>query len=460
MSAIAATTRAELIGAPEKANGRGWLELFVAVQYCSTAVLLIPGTQPLRIFVRAFPYVLSLAMLYLIGNAHRGGRKLPPGGMLLTMGLVVLGINLMHPSTDLSAGVAQVVFQLSIAAPLYWASRLKLDRARLDWLLWLMFLSNAASAVLGLLQVYYPDTFMPPEFSAQALAMNPAAVESLTYRSATGELITRPPGLTDMPGGAAVGALFTALLGLTFGARSSLVWYKRAAYFGLAGVGLVTLYFTQVRSLLLMAAGAVVVMSVLLFRQRRIVQAMTLASMTAVLLVAAFAWATAFGGQSVYDRFVVITEAGVATSFQENRGIFIEHTVDELLYEYPMGAGLGRWGMMRANFASPDTPNEQIWVEIQMTGWLLDGGVLMWFAYGGALVLSLLFVYRQAAASEAGLAYSALTVFSLNLLVVGLTFSGPAFNTQLGIQYWFLTGLLYAAVRSARPWGAAPPQPL
>lgn len=445
-----------MVGTPEAANGRGWLELFVAVQYCSTAVLLIPGTQPIRIFVRAFPYVLSLAMLYLIGNTYAGRQRMPPGGMLLTLALVLLAINLLHPSTDLSAGVAQVVFQLSIAAPLYWASRLRLDRPRLDWLLWLIFVSNAASAVLGLLQVYYPDTFMPPEFSAQALAMNPAAVEALSYRSVTGEIITRPPGLTDMPGGAAVGALFTALLGLTFGSRASLVWYKRAAYFGLAGVGLVTLYFTQVRSLLLMAGGAVVVMSLLLFRQRRVAQATTLAVMTAVLLVGAFSWATAVGGESVYDRFIVITERGMVGSFQENRGIFVEHTVDELLYEYPMGAGLGRWGMMRANFGSPDNPNEQIWVEIQMTGWLLDGGVLMWLTYGGALVLSMFFVYRQAATSEARFAYSALTIFTLNLIVVGLTFSGAAFNTQLGIQYWFLTGLIYAAVRSARHAGPAP----
>lgn len=457
MSAIA--TRVELAGTPEKVNGRGWLELFVAVQYCSTAVLLLPGTQPIRLFVRAFPYVLSLAMLYVIGNTHRKRRMLPPGGILLTLALILLAINLLHPSTDLPAGVAQVVFQLSIAAPFYWASRLRLDRRRLDWLLWLMFVSNAASAVLGLLQVYYPDTFMPPEFSAQALAMNPATVESLSYRSVTGELITRPPGLTDMPGGAAVGAVITTLLGLTFGTQALLAWYKRAAYFGLAGIALVTIYFTQVRSLLLMAAAAVVVMSLLLFRQRRVVQATTLAVMTAVLLVGAFSWATAFGGESVYDRFIVITETGVANSFQENRGIFIEHTVDELLYEYPLGAGLGRWGMMRANFGSLDNPNESIWVEIQMTGWLLDGGVLMWITYGGAIALSMLFVYRQAATASTGLSYSALTVFSLNLIVVGLSFSGPAFNTQLGIQYWFLTGLLYSAVRTVRQAGPGP-QPL
>ncbi|HEX7313449.1 MAG TPA: hypothetical protein VF297_05985 [Pyrinomonadaceae bacterium] len=448
MSAIA--TRAEVISAPEKASGRGWLELFIAVQYCSTAVLLIPGTQPIRIFVRAFPYVMSLMMLYLISNTSKGRRRMPPGGMLLTLALVILAVNLLHPSTDLSAGVAQVVFQLSIAAPLYWSSRLRLNQSRLDWLLWLIFASNAASAVLGLLQVYYPDTFMPPEFSAQALAMNPEIVSSLSYRSTTGQLITRPPGLTDMPGGAAVGAVITAMLGLTFGSQAGLPWYKRVAYFGLAGVALVTLYFTQVRSLLLMAAGAVLVMSVLLLKQRRVVQAMTLAVMMSVLLVGGFAWATAFGGSDIYDRFIVITEEGMVLSFQENRGIFIKHTLDELLFEYPMGAGLGRWGMMRANFGSLDNPNESIWVEIQMTGWLLDGGVLMWFTYGGAILLSLLFVYKQAVLFDSRLAYSALTIFSLNVIVVGLAFSGPAFNTQLGIQYWFLTGLLFATAKSAR----------
>lgn len=449
MSAVS-TTSAELISTPERASGRGWLELFIAVQYCSTSVLLIPGAQPMRIFVRTLPYALSIAMLYLIGNAYRGRQRMPPGGMLLVWAIVVLVINLFHPFTDLSAGVAQVVFQLSIAAPLLWASRLRLEPSRLSWLLWLIFAFNAVSAVLGLLQVYYPETFMPPEFSAQALAMNPAMIEALSYRSVTGQMITRPPGLTDMPGGAAIGALITTLLGLVFGSQSSLAWYKRAAYFGLAGLALVTLYFTQVRSFMLLTAGTVAVLGVLLVRQGRALQAAMLAAAAAALLVVAFSWATAFGGESVYDRIAVISERGIVTSFQENRGIFIDHTLDELLYEYPMGAGLGRWGMMRTNFGSPDNPNAQIWVEIQMTGWLLDGGVLMWLTYGGALVLSLLFAYRQAAASETGLTSVALMVFGLNLVVVGLTFSGPAFNTQLGIQYWFLTGLLYSAVKTAR----------
>ena len=47
-------------------------------------------------------------------------------------------------------------------------------------------------------------------------------------------------------------------------------------------------------------------------------------------------------------------EIGVVQSYQENRGIFLTYTLQELLYEYPFGAGIGRWGMMSAYFGEPD----------------------------------------------------------------------------------------------------------
>ena len=40
-------------------------------------------------------------------------------------------------------------------------------------LLWMLFASSALSSALGLLQVYYPDTFLPPEFSTLGREMNP-----------------------------------------------------------------------------------------------------------------------------------------------------------------------------------------------------------------------------------------------------------------------------------------------
>jgi hypothetical protein len=40
-------------------------------------------------------------------------------------------------------------------------------------------------------------------------------------------------------------------------------------------------------------------------------------------------------------------------------------------------------------------------------------------------------------------------VFSIQMLVVGLCFTGPVFNTQMGIMYWLLTAGAYGAERTA-----------
>jgi hypothetical protein len=108
---------------------------------------------------------------------------------------------------------------LSIAAPVFWASRLWLDEDRLLRLMWLVFAANMASATLGLLQVYFPDTFLPPEFSSLGLAMNPDFLSGLTYVGADDRIIIRPPGLSDLPGGAAIAGTTGALLAFGFAVR-------------------------------------------------------------------------------------------------------------------------------------------------------------------------------------------------------------------------------------------------
>ena len=78
------------------------------------------------------------------------------------------------------------------------------------------------------------------------------------------------------------------------------------------------------------------------------------------------------------------------------------YTLSELLYEFPLGAGLGRWGMMQVYFGDPTLwQAPPIHVEIQPTGWLLDGGVPMWLLYGGALVMALRTRYRVAVHASA-----------------------------------------------------------
>jgi len=147
-----------------------------------------------------------------------------------------------------------------------------------------------------------------------------------------------------------------------------------------------------------------------------------------------------------------VQQQGVASSYKENRGIFVTYTLEKLLPEYPLGAGVGRWGMMRFYTVSPTdfTVPPYIHVEIQMTGWLLDGGVPMWILYGGAIFAALLNALKTMLRRDADpdLAYLAGLVLAQETVIFAMTWAGPAFNTQLGIQFWLLSTALFGAAQS------------
>ena len=424
-----------------------WLAAFICVQLLWGALLFIPGSQDYRPLVRALPYAASLGMaaLYLPANLRMRG---PRGTIWLLLALILLVANLLHPTSQLAAGIAQCVFQASIAAPMFWGWKAVASPERLRRLLWIALLCNSAGAALGVLQVYYPERFMPPQFSALGLRMNDMYVESLTYIGPNGERIVRPPGLSDQPGGAAAtGALAVALgAGLSLCAQT-----PTASVLTLSSValGLTAIYLTQVRSLLLMSVGALAVLAAILFRRGQIKLAGRIAATACVLVVGTFLWARSVGGESVERRFLGITQQGALRTYQENRGGFVNQTFGELLDQYPFGAGVGRWGMMNVYFGDPaDLRASQIWVEIQATGWLIDGGVPMWVFYGSAIFLALITAYRAAVQRiSRDLANLALVVFAFEVLVVGFGWAGPVFNTQLGLLFWFFTSALYGAAR-------------
>jgi len=297
------------------------------------------------------------------------------------------------------------------------------------------------------LQVYYPAYFMPPQFSSLGLQLNDAYVESLTYEGPDGTLIVRPPGLTDQPGGAALSGALAVVLGTGLGlcARSARV---RGLTLVIVAIGLAVMYLTQVRSMLLMSLATLAVIAAMLFRRNQVQLAARVAASAAVLVVGSFLWARAIGGQSVEHRFMDIAREGAVRTYQQNRGAFIDQTFGQLLDKYPLGAGVGRWGMMGVYFNDPSSVAPPIYVEIQITGWLLDGGIPMWVLYGSAILLALLTAYWLAlkrALPE--LSDVALICLGVEVLVVGFSWAGPAFNTQLGILFWFLVSILYGASR-------------
>jgi hypothetical protein len=436
-------------------NRWGWVELFIGIQLLWGALLFMPGMQPFRVYIRALPYVASLAALVYYGFQASGGR-LSASGRWLVAAFALLALNLLHGSTHLMAGLAQVVFQVTIAAPMFWMAPSVRSETKLHRLVVVMFAASFASAAVGVLQAYYPDQFLPPEFSALARSLNPDYVDALTYVGADGRVIVRPSGLSDLPGGAAISGLVTVILGVALTAYGQPSRVHRGMYLGAAVVGMTALYLTQVRSLTIMAPVAVLVFAVLRLRQGRWTEGGAIAIGGGVMVIGSFIWAVALGGASLSERFSSLFETGFFTTFQENRGLFLEYTLTELLYQFPLGAGLGRWGMMQVYFGDPAMwQSPAIHVEIQITGWLLDGGVPMWICYGGALLAAVLFAYRTAIGGQTeGLRYFASVVLAMQAVVLGLCLTGPVFNTQLGIQFWAMTAALLGVVSAGQSWQA------
>ena len=423
-----------------------WLEWFVCAQFLWGLLLFVPGAQAYRPVVRALPYATSVGLLMLYLTQRTPWIKAPGSASFMIAALAVLVANLLHPTTQFLAGTMQCVFQLMIAAPVFWAWKAVHDEGRLLRIVRLVFLLNVLSAGVGALQVYMPDVFLPPQFSALGLQLSDTWVDELSYEGAGGRTIVRPPGLTDQPGAASIAGTIAAVLGLglTLLARTTAT---RASGLAGAALGLFVLYLTQVRSLLLMCVAAFALMAALMFRRGRFAAGTWLLVGGATLGLSAFFWAVSVGGERVEHRFTEIARQGAVQTYRENRGHFLSFTVGELLDEYPLGAGVGRWGMMYTYFGDPTNLAAQpIYVEIQPTGWLLDGGVPLWVCYGAAILAAFGTAWRLATQRfSPAMADIASLVLPVLLAIVGMGLAGPIFNTQVGILFWFLVGSLYGA---------------
>jgi hypothetical protein len=425
----------------------GWSEVFVAILLLWSIVLFIPGAQAYRTVVRAMPYVVSgAALAYYF---RRGtGERLPDCAKWLVASFVLLLLNLLHETAHMIAGAAQVAFQVCISAPAFWMARSVRSETQIRRVVWIIFGSSALGAAVGVLQVYFPERFMPPEFSVLARSLNPEVIHAMTYIGADGREIVRPPGLSDLPGGAAVAGMMAMVLGLALALAGNQRWYVRAACAAAAIVGMTALYLTHVRSLTLVAASSVALFALMRIRQGRTVEGGVTLAVGVALVAGSYLWALAVGGDAVADRFSSLTNDGVLRVFQDHRGSFIRYTLSELLYEFPLGAGLGRWGMMQVYFGDRTLWHAPpIHVEVQLTGWLLDGGVPLWLLYSGALISVLVFSYRAAVHARSRVMQDTATIIlCLQLTLICLCMSGPVFNTWIGILFWASAGALHGSL--------------
>lgn len=442
--------------------GPGWLYAFVIVQMLAQVCLVFLDVGGLRTVFRIGVFALSLAFLALLPGAALRHPAVP--AVVAVLG--IYGVQLFHPTTNTwLSGAAQLGLTLSILAPLLWVTRLRLDASTLRRVMLLFWVFHATSAVVGVLQVYFPGQFQP-KVSAVIVERGDDYVDSLQIELESGEQVFRPMGLTDIPGGAASSGFYTVLLGvgMLLAARTG---PARAAFGASMAAGMAAIYLSQVRVMLvvlivcLCGAAAMLLIRGLLRRLTSVVVALSVVALLGL-------WIS-FGAAktAVTRRLDTLLADRPGAVYYENRGHFLESTLTEFVPRFPFGAGLGRWGMMNHYFGSSGDPaSSALWAEIQWTGWIFDGGIPLALAYALALGLTLLFAVRVALRrpTERDDVWLWATILAgYNLGTIAMTFSYPVFVSQTGMEFWLLNALLFAtAVHKPghpRPASGSPPSP-
>jgi hypothetical protein len=349
-------------------------------------------------------------------------------------------------------GLAQIAVYFSVMAPLFWAPALVRTPEHLARLLWILLICSGCNAIVGVLQVYDPR-FLPAEFS-RVISGNQVAMGSVTFVGAHGERLMRPPGLFDTPGAVAGPAMSAALLGLVFAVSGIQAW-KRLLALTFAIAGLAAIYLSQVRISLVMTVMMMGIYTFTTLRQGRAARGSQFGILAGAILLGGFAIALALGGPAILDRVMTLLGGDPIAVYQGARGVQLTITFNEMLFEHPLGAGLGRWGMAAAYFGNFTHLLTPLWAEIQFTGWMIDGGVLLIALYCGALAVTAMTQWKLAMMTRyPRLNTCAATVMSANLGTAVLIFSFTPFVTQIGIQYWFLAGALHGVAASHGVEGA------
>jgi hypothetical protein len=209
------------------------------------------------------------------------------------------------------------------------------------------------------------------------------------------------------------------------------------------------IYLSYVRANMVVTAGMMAVYAAMLFLRgdrRRFVE---FSSLGVGLVVVGLTVSTALGGQSIADRFGTLLGEDPARLYYTSRGQQIERGFNTLVVEYPFGAGLARWGMMRNYFGDPGhLDSSPLWAEVQPNAWILDGGWPLLCFYFAALIATVIYqwrLFRLLKRTDDGMTAA---VSAANIGTLALVFSFVPFATQVGMQFWFLEGVLHGAMTS------------
>jgi hypothetical protein len=354
-----------------------------------------------------------------------------------------MSLMIFHPTTNTTlVGLAQVGMHLAVIAPIFWVPDYFLgDFKRLARLLTILWILNGASAIVGILQVHDPNRWLPAEFSSNVTSTK-LGTFSLQYRTSDKRTIVRPPGLGDTPGAACNAGMFVASVGIAYLGLPVSNW-RRIIGLVMSLVGVSVIFLTHVRSSLLVLIGSAVIFTAVMAVQKRFTTVLILLASMGACGFASFLYASSVGGQETVDRFATLTENDPTTILEKSGRLgMTTNALDTLLVEYPFGAGLGRWGMMRTYFGDENNLHSPaIWAEVQLAAWVLDGGMVLLSLYLIALAATAHRLVHLSLRSHSDLLRRwGGVILMLSVAPIALTFSWTPFNSQAGIQFWLLIG--------------------
>jgi O-Antigen ligase len=422
-------------------NPLGWIHLFMLGEFALQIMLLIPAFSGARAAIRVTSFGLSLLLLvWLPANT----KKHPCVNWALAV-LLIMGIQFFFHDdrNNINSGLAQWTIYLAIIAPVFWVTRLKITANSFYWLILMIWGFHTLSSAVGVLQVLYPGQYQGA--LSTAITESKWGGENLKIVLANGEQIYRPMGLTDAPGGAAGAGFYAVLCSVGIAIYES-KWFMRVACLFSSAIGFFCIYLSQVRSTFVTLAICLICFVIILYRQDKFGKLAWLMGSASGIGIAAFTWASQIGGESTVERFSSLFEKNADQVYQENRGHFLQSTINAM-FEKPFGYGLGRWGPISGYFGRDGNPFvAPVWVEIQWTAWLVDGGVPMIITYVGAIFVAMSIAWAIAMNSNLGdLNIWGGLILAYDIGTFAGTFNYVPFIGQTGMEFWLLNVSLFMA---------------
>lgn len=426
-------------------------EWFVVSQALLVALMFIPGLSAIRFVTKMASFFSSLLIIWMV---YRDGRlSRVKKGFRATAWLRILIVMLIflvfHPYTlSLTAGTAQMVLYLSSYAVAFWGVASLRYGFQLQRVFVLLFLINSFSALLGIGQFYRPGLFLPP--SMPVFEAGGLSAMLLQYELDDGTKVIRPCGLGDTPGQASFAGAMAAMMGIIV-MTSSLPRWQRVSGLMLAIPGAAVIYLTQVRTAILMVVIALMALTLAFFFQRRWKSIIQMGLAGLIVVLGGFAWAAREGGSAVIDRFFTLLADNPANVLMtSSRAQMVNASLTEMIWDLPMGGGMGRFGQVFAYFGTSNI-EDMIWCETQISAWIIDGGMPMLFLGLGAVIAALVDSLRVARkCPHPVIRHWAAGVFAVNFSLFFICFGQMPFLTNTGQQFWLLAAMTHAADRWVR----------